>query len=641
MSKRAEEPAAEEPAAAEPAAGVAADAAAGAPPERVPWGVLIRYARPEARTLAIAGALSLIITAVALVTPLVVQDVLDRVNSGRPTGPVLWVIVGLFAVEAVLGTIQSFLLGRSGEGIVRAMRGRMVHRLLHWPMAAHDRHRSGDLISRVNSDTSQVRVALASSLTETLTGVLTFVGALLLMLVIDPLMLALTLGCVAVAAVAVFVTSIRVMVVTLEAQRRLGGLSAGLERVLRAVRTVKLSGAEQREESALGEEIEGAYRAGVRQAKLEALIQPVTSLAVQGALVLVLTIGGARLASGSMELGALVAFLLYLLYLVVPISTLFMSVTDLQAGRAALARVEEIVAEPLEHEDAEPLEHDDAMPAEPDDAVRDRTAEPREPPAVRLRSVSFAYPTRPGEQTLQDVDLDISAGSRLALVGPSGAGKSTIFALIERLYDADEGTVAVLGRDVRAWSLNDLRAVIGHVEQEAPVMAGTLHSNVTYAKPDATDAEIDDALRSANLDTFVASLPHGLQTCVGDGGLTLSGGERQRVAIARMLLKAPRILLLDEVTSQLDGRSERLLKQALDEVARRCTVVVIAHRLSTVRDADAIVVVEDGRIRARGTHEELLTRDALYLELANTQLVDSAEPASGTAASAQPIGRSV
>lgn len=590
---------------------------------KVPWRVLLRHARPEARRLAIAVTLAVVITLVSLATPLAVQEVLDRVTASEPIGPVVLVIVGLFVAEALLGAVQSFLLGRSGEGIVRAMRGALIHRLLRWPMPAYDRHRAGDLLSRVNADTSQVRGALAASLTETLSGVLTFAGALLLMLVIDPLMLALTLACVVVATVAVFGVSIRVMAVTIEAQRRLGRLSAGLERALRAIRTVKLSGAERREEQELLEEADGVFRAGVRMAKLEALIQPVTSIAVQGALVMVLGVGGARLAAGTMELGALVAFLLYLFYLVVPVATLFMSITDLQAGRAALARVEEVLRQPLEGEALGAEAHDGAG-AVPAVGVAGRNA-----PDIAFSGVHFSYEGRDAVPVLVDVSLEVPPGGRIALVGPSGAGKSTVFALIERFYDADAGTIAVCGHDVRSWPLRALRELIGHVEQDAPVMAGTLRSNLVYARPDASERELAEVVESANLASFVAALPDGLDTQVGDGGVLLSGGERQRVAIARMLLKRPRILLLDEVTSQMDGRNERLLKVALDAVARTCTTIVIAHRLSTVRDSDGIIVLDGGRVRACGTHDVLMERDALYAELATTQLADAPQSRPG------------
>uniref|UniRef100_A0AAU2JPY4 ABC transporter ATP-binding protein/permease n=1 Tax=Streptomyces sp. NBC_00049 TaxID=2903617 RepID=A0AAU2JPY4_9ACTN len=589
--------------------------------EKVPLRTLLAHVRPQAPALVAATLLSGVAAILALAQPLVVKRVFSDLSASRPVTGVVLVIVGLFLAEALLGAAQSYLLGRIGEGIVLNLRTRLVGRLLRWPLSTHERHRSGDLISRVSTDTTAVRGALASSLTDILAGVLTFVGSLVLMLVLDPLMLGLTLGCLVVALLAVFAVSVRIMGATVQAQRSVGRLSAGLERVLRAIRTVKLSTAEDREQARLVGEVESAYRAGIRQTKLEALVHPVTSVAVQGALVLVLGIGGARVAQGSMELGELVAFLLYLLYLAVPMGTLFTSVTDLQAGRAALARVEELMREPLE---TGPPDAPDPPAAEDAKAAKD-AERPPDTPAVSLRAVGFCYPSRKGVPALDGLEFDAPEFSRTALVGPSGAGKSTVLALLGRLYDPDAGTVRLFGRDIDGIPLNELRGMIGHVEQESPVLAGTLRSNLLYACPDASDDQLAAVLRKTNLTDFVASLPDGLETDVGDGGVLLSGGQRQRVAIARMLLKEPRVLLLDEVTSQMDAENEHLLQRTLREAARTCTVLVVAHRLSTVQDADQILVVDGGRVRAKGTHASLLRTDELYAHLARTQFLPPPE----------------
>ncbi|CAM5490001.1 ABC transporter ATP-binding protein [Streptomyces xanthochromogenes] len=578
------------------------------PAPKVPLRTLLAHVRPQAPALVVATLLSGTAALLALAQPLVVKRVFSDLSASRPVTTVVVVIIALFLAEALIGAVQSYLLGRIGEGIVRGLRGTLVGRLLRWPLSTHERHRSGDLISRVSTDTTAVRGALASSLTDILAGVLTFVGSLVLMLVLDPLLLGLTLGCLLVALLAVFAVSLRIMGATVQAQRSVGRLSAGLERVLRAVRTVKLSTAEEREREALTADVEAAYRAGMRQAKLMALVHPVTSVAVQGALVLVLGVGGARVAQGSMQLGELVAFLLYLLYLAVPMGTLFTSVTDLQAGRAALARVEELLGEPLEEGPAK-----GAPPATP----------PPDAPAVALREVGFAYPSRGGAPALDGLDFAVPALSRTAIVGPSGAGKSTVLALIGRLYDPEAGSIRLFGQDIRELPLNELRAVIGHVEQESPVLAGTLRSNLVYARPDASETQVAEVLRQTNLTDFVRALPDGLDTDVGDGGVLLSGGQRQRIAIARMLLKEPKVLLLDEVTSQMDAENEHLLQETLRAAARTCTVVVVAHRLSTVQDADQILVMDGGRVRARGTHAGLLRDDALYAHLARTQFLSS------------------
>ncbi len=579
---------------------------------------LLAHTRPQATALAVACVLSAAAALMTLAQPLAVKRVFHDLSASRPVAGPLALIVGLFLAEALTEAVRNCLLGRIGEGVVLRLRTLLVARLLRWPTAAHERHRSGDLISRLSGDTTAVRWALTGGTTDAVAGVLTFVGALVLMAALDPLMLAVTLCCLAVAAAAVAAVPVRLAGAAAEARRSLGRLSAGLERVLRAVRTVKLSGAEEREEARLVAEARAAYRAELRQVHLRAVVRPVVTLAVQGSLVVVLCVGGVRVAEGTMGIGDLIAFLMYLMCLAVPVGTVSGAVAEVQAGRAALARVEELLREPLE---AEPPAHDRDVPG--------RIPEPRGPvgtargtaPAVELREVDFAYPGRDGSPALRRVSLEVPEGGRVALVGPSGAGKSTVLALIGRIYRPESGTLRLFGRDAADLSLEALRALIGHVEQEAPVMAGTLRSNLVYARPDVSERRIKEVLDRTNLAGFVDSLPEGLDTQVGDGGVLLSGGQRQRVAIARMLLKEPRLLLLDEVTSQMDGENERLLNATLREAADTCTVLVVAHRLSTVQDADRILVMDAGRIRARGTHHSLLREDELYAHLARTQLL--------------------
>ena len=289
----------------------------------------------------------------------------------------------------------------------------------------------------------------------------------------------------------------------------------------------------------------------------------------------------------------------------------FTSLTDLQRGLAAVDRIKEVLGAPTEPE---------SVTREPSPRVG------KGDPTVRLDSVRFGYV--PGREVLRGVSFEVPALSRTALVGPSGSGKSTIFALLARFYEADSGTIFVEGEDVRRIPLDELRDGIGYVEQESPVMAGSIRQNILYANPAATEEELQEALDLTNLRTLIDGLPRGLDTEVGDAGVLLSGGERQRVAIARTLLAKPRLLLLDEITSQLDTRNELALRDAIARVSERCTVMVVAHRLSTVVDADRIVVLDGGKVSSIGTHEELLASDPLYRELAENQLL-SARPETG------------
>jgi ATP-binding cassette subfamily B protein len=337
---------------------------------------------------------------------------------------------------------------------------------------------------------------------------------------------------------------------------------------------------------------------------------------VQVAFLTVLGLGGARVAAGTLGVADLVAFLLYLFYLAEPIAQLAQGATQLQGGLAALRRLAEV--------EALPIEPDDAHVAPP------AGARPDAPAVAELERVSFAYPGS-ASPVLREVSLVIPARGLTAVVGPSGAGKTTLLSLLERFHEPSAGRLAFLGADLAQWPRAALRAQLAYVEQEAPVLAGTLAENVRYGAPDATDAQVAAVLAATGLDDLVARLPAGLQTQVGSRGVGLSGGERQRIAIARALLRDPRLLLLDEASSQLDAGNERRLTALVAAAARERAVVAIAHRLSTVVAADRIVVLDAGRVRAVGTHLELVAGDALYRELARTQLAP-ARPAARTPA---------
>jgi ATP-binding cassette subfamily B protein len=436
------------------------------------------------------------------------------------------------------------------------------------------------------------------------------IGALIAMALVDGWLLLLTVVAVSVGLTTAVLASRGVRRLSQRAQEEVGAMTAAVERALSAVRTIRASGATAREVAGVGESAQRAYDAGVRVARLQALVSPAGSIAIQGAFLAVLGVGGYRVASGSISVAELVAFILYLFLLVMPLGQAISAWTQLQTGFGALARIQEVLA--LDPEDDERPERPGAVrvpAAAPADAV----------PLLELEDVTFGYPD--GTPVLRGVSLQVPAGSRVALVGPSGAGKSTILALVEGFYPLDGGVVRWAGTDVRELPRAVLRARLGYVEQEAPVLAGTVRDNLLLTRPDATDPELWRVLADVGLTDVVRRSPRGLDVLVGDEGVLLSGGERQRLAIARSLLARPALLLLDEPTASLDARNEQLLRDTLAAASADRALLVVAHRLSTVVDSDQIVVLDGGRVVARGTHDELVESSPLYRELATAQLL--------------------
>jgi len=423
------------------------------------------------------------------------------------------------------------------------------------------------------------------------------------MLVLDPLLFGVAAAGLAVGMTVAISVSRRVRNLSEQTQARLGEMTSAIERAISAARTIRASGAEDREAATVGRSATEAYQAGMRVARLQALIGPAATAATQGAFLLVLGVGGARVAAGAISVGDLVAFILFLFFLVLPLGQALNAYTQLQTGLGALQRIEEILEVPAET---------DADRARPISTGPGRTA-------VAFEGVTFGYPG--GEPVLRDLSFTVPQGSRVALVGPSGAGKSTVLALIERFYEVTDGVIRVGGTDVRDLPRDALRRRLGYVEQEAPVLAGTLRDNLLLTAPDAGEARLLAALGEVNLGALATRTPEGLDVQVGEGGVLLSGGERQRLAIARTLLADAPILLLDEPTSNLDSRNEVALRDAISAAAEKRTLIIVAHRLSTVVDSDQIVVLDAGRVVAAGPHHELLDTSPLYRELATHQLL--------------------
>ena len=573
-----------------------------------------------------------------LAQPLVVSQVITVVEAAEPLGNLVWILVALVMASAALSGFRHYLLQRTGEGVVLSSRKTLVRRMLNLPVSEFDQRRTGDLVSRVGSDTTLLRAVLTQGLVEAVGGALTFIGAVAAMIYLDAFLFLLTALVVSVAITAVVTLSRRIRVASRKAQDKVGDLTSSVERAISAVRTVRAANATEREIASVEKDAEGAWKLGLDVAKISALVVPISGIALQIAFLVVLGVGGLRVASGSLPVADLVAFILFLFMMIMPLGQAFGAISSVNQALGALGRIQEIISLPSE------TEHD---------VVSESVTEALETPiAIEFANVYFRYPESAhkteaekllaqelgtqGLETLSTSEIPLPAsrdtvlagisftipvGSKTAIVGPSGAGKSSLFSLIERFYDPQSGTIRVFGHEATALSRESLRSLLGYVEQDAPVLAGTIRDNLLIGSPLASDTELLSVLDQVNLSTILERDPQGLDAQVGEGGVLLSGGERQRLAIARALLQAPPILFLDESTSSLDGPNELLMKTAIDKVSENRTLVVIAHRLATVVDSDQIIVLKDGEVQASGTHDELLTSSELYQDLAHHQLL--------------------
>ncbi|MBL3700018.1 ABC transporter ATP-binding protein [Leucobacter luti] len=626
---------------------------------------LVPYLFEQRKLLVLALVLGIIGAVTSLVQPPILGQLITRVESGEALTSLLVLLSAIVVVDAVLSGFQHYVLQRMGEGVVLTSRRHLIAKILHLPISQFDRRRTGDLVSRVGSDTTLLRAVLTQGLVEAMSGILVFIGALIGMLVIDPLLFGITFGVILVALVIVVLVSGKIRPAVAQAQEKVGDLAAQVDRTVSSIRTIRAAGAAEREQQATEQDARDAYRLGLKVARISALIVPISFLAMQLSFLVVLGLGGFRVATGAITIAQLVMFIVFLFLMITPLGQAFGAISAVNQALGALGRIQEITS--LSTETAHDAELSPRGRIEPLDEVSVPQA-----PAISFADVHFTYRSAAPERAdarslvrsgrgaardvppaeivetpvLHGVSFDVQRGTRVALVGPSGAGKSTILGLMERFYDPDSGTVSLFGAELRALDRAELRAQLGYVEQDAPVLAGTLRDNLRLGAPHATDEACARVLRAVNLGGLLGRASGGSTTSanpdspaplspgelaaaldlqVGESGILLSGGEKQRLAIARALLTAPPVLLLDESTASLDGVNERLMRDALDSVATGRTLVVIAHRLSTVVDSDKIVVLDAGRVVGEGTHAELVETTPLYRELAQHQLL-VAEP---------------
>ncbi|MFF7309852.1 ABC transporter transmembrane domain-containing protein [Streptomyces sp. NPDC008137] len=588
--------------------------------------ILWSFARPHRRSLALALVLALVGSGMGLAAPMVTKGVLDALGGSDPLrGPLVALLVLLVVGSAVMYW-QWTLLGALGERVVLRARESMVRRFLRATVPAVTRRAPGELVTRVTSDTVLLHQAATGAPVGLINAVVMLLGTLVLMGVLDLVLLGTVAAAVVVVAVLFGVLMPGIATAQQRAQDHLGRLGGNLEGALRAIRTVKAGRAEERTAERIVADARASAEHGVRANRREALAWTIALAGIQLAIILVLGVGAWRVAEGDLEVSSLIAFLLYAFGLMDPISELSQNVTALQSGIAAAERIRE--TDDLDSEEEGdggvrdvPVreaavqgtpEQDTPEQGTPEQGIPEQGTPVQGTPVLELRDVTAAYGPD-AEPAVRGVDLVIPRHGHTAIVGPSGAGKTTLFSLVLRFLEPTGGTLLLDGRPYRDHSHDAIRSRLAYVEQDTPVVPGTIRDNLLLSRPDATDAELRRVLREVRLAEKVDTLDDGLDTPLT--GAAVSGGERQRIALARALLRTPDVLLLDEATAQLDGLTEAAVQECVRARAATGAVVTIAHRLSTVIDADTIVVMEAGRVRARGGHGELLATDTLYREL--------------------------
>lgn len=561
---------------------------------------LVQQTKPSKWLLSIALLLSVSTTIVGLFVPLFTKNLINDFSlSSLSKGQILLLVLALL-IQAVASGLSIYLLNQIGQSVVAGIRDRLWRKLLVLPVSYYDENQTGETVSRMTNDTAVVKGLITDHLANFLTGIISIVGSIVVLLILDWKMTLLMFIAIPLSFAILIPLGRKMHKVSKGMQDETAKFTSVIQQVLSEVRLVKASNAEKVEYKNGKAGITQLFQYGLKEARIQAMIAPLIGLVIMLLLVVILGYGGMRVSTGALTAGDLVAFIMYLFQIVMPMGQLTTFFTQFQKATGATERIITIIN--AEEEKIETIQRVQNLKQK-----------------IAVDDVSFAY--KNGEDVLKNISFTVDPGKVTAIVGPSGSGKTTLFSLLERYYEPQKGSIRLGSDPIHSFSLQSWRSQIGYVSQESPIVSGTIRDNICYGmEKEVSEVDLYRVAKMAYADQFISELPKGFDTEVGERGVKLSGGQRQRIAIARAFLRDPKILMLDEATSSLDSKSELVVQQALQNLMKGRTTLVIAHRLSTVIDADQILFFEKGKITGSGTHEELVQSHSLYREFATQQL---------------------
>lgn len=568
---------------------------------------LIRYIKPYIPRFIVAIICILLVAGTNLYVPWIIKDVIDQVLAAKDYSMLNTIAVGIIVIYMLRGIFffgQTYLMSYIGQRVVIDIREALYRHLQRLSLSYFEKRQTGAIMSHVTNDVAALQSALVENVIDMVTEGMILIGSVGAMFFIHWKLALLTLVTSPLVAQAINIFGKKLRRASHVMQERAADITSVLQETISSVRVVKSFVREEYEINRFNQENENNFLAQMKTAQLMATLTPIIEFLAAIGVTIIIWYGGLEVINGNLTAGALIAFLMYVINLSNPMKRLSRVYGNIQKALAAAQRVFAVL-------DTEP-EIQDTPGAAPLPAINGK---------VVFDNITFEY--KPGETALSDITFTAQPGQMIALVGPSGAGKTTIASLVPRFYDPASGSILIDGVDIRTVTLDSLREQIGIVPQETVLFNGSVYDNIRYGRLDASEAEVIKAAKAANAHQFIVDMPDGYQTQIGERGGKISGGQRQRIAIARAILKNPRILILDEATSALDTESEHLVQEALDKLMVDRTSFVIAHRLSTIQRADMILVMEKGRIVEQGTHAELLTQGGLYSKLYQTQFKDN------------------